>query len=260
MRIRSALLALTLVLPAAAFSIAAGVPDGCEVLDDGGTPDDGSDDVVTCTSTNYLSCEDTLDPAGKVHDITIPVKLTAEAPDTSFTAGGGCGVPEVPLFSGTVQDTPYDFDVAGFTQGNIDSLTFELHDIHATQARATGTMNLAVRITIDGQSPFGAEENESVSGTISKSPLTLDIPVELVASDTGLSDGMFFTVTNIGEDLPELLDIGTGDYHSIQATIGFDATNATGAQVPVWGATEIPASITVNGAELGTLVDARQHG
>lgn len=263
MRIRSALFALALVPGALAFAVTPAdteETETCTTYSDAGTPDDTSDDIIMCEVANYLSCEDTLDPAGKVHDIQVPVKLTTIAPDTSFTAAGGCGVPEIPLFGGVYQNTPYDFDIAGYTKGNIDTLTFELHDIHATEARQSRTMNLAVRITIDELSPFGSEENTNVSGDPFDSPLTLDIPVEMVDSATGLSDGMFFTVTNLGEDLPELLDAGVGDYHGIKVTIGFDATNATGLQVPVWGATEVPASITVNGEVKGTVVDATAHG
>ncbi len=260
MRRLSALFAAALIPGALAFAVTPAEVDTCATHDDGGTTDDTTDDTLLCESVNYLSCEDTLDPAGKLHDITIPVKLTPVAPDTSFTAGGGCGVPEIPLFSGVYQNTPYDFDIAGFFEGNVDTLTFELHDIHATQARATGEMTLAVRITIDGESPFGSEENTNVAGDPFDSPLTLNIPVETVTSSTGLSDGLFFTVTNIADDLPGLLDVGTGDYHSIAVTIGFNATNARGLQVPVWGATEVPASITVNGEEKGTVVDATQHG
>ena len=255
MRVRSTLLAMALV-PSAAFAVAAAAPEGCAVYDDAGTAD-AADDIVMCETTLYLSCEDTLDPAGKLHDIQVPVELTLDAPTESFTAAGGCGVPEVPLFSGVYQGTPYDFDIAGFTQGNIDTLTFELHDIHATQARMSGSMNLNVRITIDGQSPFGSEENTNVSGEPFQSPLTLDIPVEMVESSTGLSDGMFFTVTNLGQDLPGLLSAELGAYHTLSVTIGFDALGSTGVQTPVWGATEVPASITVNGEIKGTVVDAR---
>jgi hypothetical protein len=260
MRVRSTILALSL-LPAALFSTAAGAPaEGCSVLDAGADIDSTDDDVIICETANYLSCEDTLDPAGKLHDITIPVKLVPTAPDTSFTAAGGCGVPEVPLFSGVYQDTEYDFDIADYLTGNIDTLTFELHDIHGTPARVNGTMSLNVRITIDGVSPFGSEENTNVSGDPFQSPLTLDIPVELVASSTMLSDGMFFTITNLARDIPGLTQAGMGTFHSIAVTIGFDALDSTGIQTPVWGATEVPASITMNGAVRGTVIDATTVG
>ncbi len=252
MRIRSALVAAA-IIPSAVFAVAA-APEGCTVLDAAGEGE--ADDVLICEVANYLSCEDVLDPAGKLHDITVPVKLTTEAPDTSFTAAGGCGVPEVPLFGGVYQNTPYDFDIAGFVEGNIDTLTFELHDIHATQARMSRSMTLGVRITIDGASPFGSETNTNVSGEPFESPLTLDIPLEMVDSSTGLSDGMFFTVTNIGQDLAELLAPGKGGYHTIAVTFGMDALDATGLQVPVWGAVEVPASITMNGEIKGTVIDA----
>lgn len=257
MRIRSAILALSIV-PSAMFAVAA-APEGCTTLNDYGTVDE-ADDAYGCTVVNYLSCDETLDPAGKVHDIQVPAPLTTDAPTASFTAAGGCGVPEVPLFSGVYQDTPYDFDIAGYTDGNIDTLTFELHNIHVTQARQTKKMKLNVRITIDGQSPFGSETNTNVSGDPFESPLTLAIPVDMVASTTGASDGMFFTVTNLSKDLASLLEAGIGGYHSIAVTIGYDDLGATGVQVPVWGATEIPASVTVNGAIKGTVINALNIG
>ncbi len=258
MFVRSTLLVLA-ILPVAAAGVAAGAPQSCKTFSDAGTPST-ADDIITCELTSYLSCADTLDPAGKLHDITVPVNLQLAAPTTSFTAGGGCGVPEVPLFNGVYQNTPYDFDIAGYVEGNIDTLTVELHDIHATQARQTGTMNLNVRIAIDGASPFGSEKRKNVSGTEFDSPLAIVVPVTLVPSSTRASDAMFFTVTNLGLDLPQLLQAGKGAHHAVAVTIGFDALNATGGQVPVWGATEVPASITINGAIKGKVIDARTIG
>jgi hypothetical protein len=260
MRVRSTILALS-ILPAALFSVAADAPsEGCSVLDAGADAVSTEDDVIICETANYLSCEDTLDPAGKLHDIRIPVKLVAAAPDTSFTAAGGCGVPEVPLFGGTIQDTPFDFDVADYTVGNIDTMTFELHDIHGTMARDGRTMTLNVRVTIDGKSPFGSEENTGTTGVVASSPRTLSIPVEMVDSSTGASDGMFFTITNIAQDFPELLAVGTGSDHKVAVTIAYDSLDTIGVHTLVWGATEVPASITMNGAVRGTVIDATTVG
>lgn len=270
MRIRSALLVLTM-LPVAAFSLAAHVPDGCTNLDDRGTADDGSDDAIVCTETHYLSCEATVDPAGKVHDFfnvpTIP--LTTDAPEASFTEGAGCGYPEDPLFLGTRQDTPFSMDFGGFVTSNIDTLTVELHDLgpheNAIYAANGSTVELNVRLSIDGESPLGTEENESVDGTPSSSPATIAIPIEAELSDTGLSSKYVFTVTNIGADLPQLLTNfgadGSGIFHDVQVTVEFPAGPAgvpSDNVAPVWGATEVPASITINGEAAGTVLDATE--
>lgn len=272
MRIRSALLALTLVLPAAAFSVAAHVPEGCTTYDDGETAEEPSDDIITCTEAHYLSCENTLDPAGKLHDITTVIPLVTEAPETSFTAGGGCGYPEDPIFSGTVQNTPYQMDFGGFVTSNIDTMTIELHDLgpHENVAYAAlgNEVELDVRITIDGFSPFGSEENEAVDGSISKSPLTLSIPVTAELSDTGLSSSYVFTVTNIGADLPETLTEFGEDgqvFHNVLVSVEFPRRAHPAGSLPsdniapVWGASEVPASIVLNGEQRGTIVDALAH-
>lgn len=256
MRIRSAILALSLV-PAAAFSMAA-APEGCSVYSDAGTADE-SDDVLTCEEVQYLSCEDAI--GGKYHDFfnATTVKLTPEAPTGSFTAGEGCGYAEEPFFLGTRQDTAFSFDTGGFFFTNIDTLTVELHDLGPLQNAinvADDEILLDVRISIDGASPFGGEENTSVDGTVSQSPLTLTIPVEAVMSSTGASTAMVFTVENILADLPQNMTGGTDNVFSeVKVTIEFPTTNVA----PVWGATEVPASITVNGDSRGTIVDALEH-
>lgn len=256
MRIRSAILALSLI-PAAAFSVAA-APEGCSVYSDAGTPED-ADDVIACEEVQYLSCEDAI--GGKYHDFfNVPtVKLTPDAPAGSVTAGEGCGYAEEPFFLGTRQDTSFSFDTGGFFATNVDTMTVELHDLGPLQ-NGINVLNdeilLDVRISIDGASPFGAEENTSVDGTVSSSPLTLTIPVTAVMSSTGASTSMVFTVTNILDDLPQTRKAGTENVFSdVKVTIEFPFTNVA----PVWGATDVPASITVNGELRGTIVNALDH-
>lgn len=293
MRIRSALFALALVPGALAFAVTPAdtneTEDTCTTYSDAGTPEDTSDDIVTCTETQYLSCEETVDPAGKVHDFynvtTIP--LTAEEPTTSFTEGAGCGYPEESFGGATVQDTPFAMDFGDYFTTSIDSLTVELHDLgpweNAIYAANGNEVELGVRLSIDQQSPLGYEENESVDGTISRSPLTLDVPITVELSETGLSSKYVFTVTNILEDLPGLakeFGDGTNIFSNVLVTIDFPqpvcqdipespVTNPvtqclpSDNVVPVWGASEVPASIIVNGPvegpEAGTVVDARDH-
>lgn len=276
MRIRSALFALVLVPGALAFAVTpAETEDTCTTYSDAGTPDATSDDIVTCTETQYLSCEATVDPAGKVHDFvnvtTIP--LTADEPTTSFTEGAGCGYPEDPVGGATIQNTPFAMDFGDFFMTNVNTLTVELHDLgpweNAIYAANGSEVELGVRVSINQLSPLGYEENESVDGTISKSPLTLDVPITVELSETGLSSKYLFTITNILEDMPALAkefgEDGSGIFSSVLVTIDFpQVAHPAGALpsdnvVPVWGASEVPASVTVNGPEVGTVIDARDH-
>ena len=255
MRNRIALL-LSAAMVLAAFAAAPALAEGDEdetACTDLGTTDDG-DAAQACEATYYLSCDKA--EGNKVQEPGVAVPLTAVAPDTSYTAGGGCGTPEIPVFSGTVQNTPYDFEFAGIVDGNIDTLTVELHDIHATQARLAETHPLDVRITISGHSPFGSETNTNVTGDETSSPLTHRVDAEVTTSSTGASDMLTFTVTNIAADLPQLVNAGEGKLALVVVTIGFDAEEARGLQVPVWGASEIASSLTMNGEVLGTVVDA----
>lgn len=263
MRIRASLTALTL-LPIAAFTVAAGEAPACDVLDPGATAG-SEDDVLACTSTLYLGGCDTETVGGKVHHQAVhstSIPLVAEAPTTSFTAGGGCGTTDDPLFSGTRQDTAFSLDIRGyFTDVNPDSMTVELHDISASTLRTDGVTTFGVRVSIDGEFPLGSETNTSVDGTDSTSPLTVDVQLDAIASETGISDGLVFTVTNLSDALPAwVFEAGLGGDHDVIVTIDLPID---GAHALVWGATEVPASVTFNeplgedGKVRGTRVVAR---
>lgn len=280
MRIRSALFALALIPGALAFAVTpAETEDTCTTYSDGATPDDPSDDIITCTETQYLSCEATVDPAGKVHDFyNVPViPLTADEPTTSFTEGAGCGYPEDSFFSSTVQNTIFAMDFGDFFMTNVDTLTVELHDLgpweNAVYAANGNEVELDVRVSINQLSPLGYEENESTTGEVSRSPFTLSVPITVELSETGLSSKYVFTLTNILEDLPELAkevgEDGSQVFSNVLVTVEFPQTDyplgslPSDNVVPVWGAQEVPASITVNGPvdgpEAGTVIDAREH-
>jgi hypothetical protein len=248
-RLRATLTALTL-LPMAAFTVAAGEAPDCDVLEAGET---SAEDILACTSTMYLDCDGAQ--GGKFYDgqTKSSVGLTAEAPATSFTAGGGCGGTDEPLFRGTEQGGPYSFDVAGYFDAvNPDTLTVELHDISASVMRDTGSTVLGVRLTIDGESVFGYEEIEAVDGTIVLSPATRDITVDAVTSSTGVSDALVFTVLGLRDVLPSnFYAAGAGDLHDVRLTVDFDLD---GEHTMVWGATEVPANITFNGDNDGAIV------
>lgn len=255
MRVRASLALLTL-LPLSVFSIAADGDEVCTVLDAGADAEDPSDDVLACESTGYLGgCEDFA--AGKYYNALAhgsAVPLVEEAPTESFRSGAGCGVVEDPVFRNTVQEGIYSFDIKGFLAANPDTLTVEMHDISASTMRASRTTTMGVRLTIEGEFPLGFEETTNVAGDPFKSPTLIQVPLTAVASESGVSDSLTFTVTNLSSVLPpEMYEAGTGEEWTVIVTIDPPRDGAHGF---VWGASEVPSLVAFNAPVRGTVVDA----
>lgn len=256
MRVRASLALLTL-LPLSVLTVAAShVPDGCTVLDDGGTTDEDADDVLACEATGYLGgCEEFA--GGKVYNAVAhggAVPLVDDEPAESFTSGAGCGVVEDPVVRNTVQEGIYSFDIKGFLAANPDTLTVEMHDISASTMRASRTTTMDVRLTIEGEFPLGFEETTNVAGDPFHSPKTIQVPLTAVASESGVSDSLVFTVTNLASVLPpEMYEAGTGDEWTVLVTID---PPRDGAHAFVWGASEVPSHVAFNAPVRGTVIDA----
>lgn len=252
MRVRTTLLALT-VLPLSMFSVAADVPEGCSIADEGATAA-GDDDVLACAATAYLSCE--AAQGGKYHAQLTEgtIGLTFDEPTGSFTEGAGCGTQDDPAGVGAVSpgNPFYDVTVEGFAmEGNLDTMIVELHDIYVGAERATGTMELQVRVELDGKSLFGTETLTPTNGDPVESPMVIDVPVEMVMSSTGLSESMSFSVGGLQEMFPGLAGVGTDTFHTVRVTF----TTPPGAHALVWGASEVPASIAFNQGLAGTVLE-----
>lgn len=239
------------------FGTAFTAPDAeeCTVTDDGGTPEDASDDTGYCTVATYLQCTDAI--GGKVQllpPVATPViALGEERPETSFTAGGGCGTYENAPVTGATQDNIHDLVFGGRVKANIDSLAVELHDIYAGPERNSGKITLGVRVSIGGKSPFGTETVELATGPIEVPRM---VPIEAVASpsSTGASETFHFTITGLGDALGT---IKPGTLTGANREIKISIDGPTGAHIFVWGASEIPAGVLLNPAEpLGTVVPA----
>jgi hypothetical protein len=253
-----ALVSTLLLVPAAVLTVAAHVPDGC-TADDRGTPENTADDVVFCPTTVYLGgCEQA--EAGKVYDPVTrgSVPLTLEKPTASFTTGAGCGTPEIPLFGGTIQESFYDFNVAGFVEEKFNprSMTVTLHDIYVARSRQNSApINLSVRVTIDGLSPTGTETLTNVSGDPFESPRTVTIPVVPTKSATGVSESYTFTIANLDKVLPaDFFSPGKGSERQVILTVGFNGLGEV--HTLVWGASEIDSNISFNVPEKGPVYDA----
>ena len=261
MRVRSALSALVLVPAALAFSVSpAEETPACDLLDDGGTAADTADDVLACEASVYYDCSTAH--GGKVHvpsSLGTGVELVDAAPTESFTAGAGCGQQETAQATGSAPTSIYDLNATGFVEGNLDSLSVELHSIYAGSLRAGGEVTLDVRVVVGGESPVGFRETPATgTGTPIASPNSFQLEVPLVVSDTGLSESMTFTITDLYEAFPDrsVAGDGTGNYQTLDVTVGVEEDDWAGAFV--WGATEVPANVTINGGERGLVVSALQ--
>ncbi len=257
MRVRALLLSAAMI-PSAMFAVAAGTAPECSVLAGAGTTDT-ADDILACTSASYLSCEATAD-GSKVHNPTENVPLSFTAPTQSFTAGAGCGEVEAASVSGTAMTNIYDLNVAGIVTGNVDTITFELHSIYAGAQRNAGTMNVDVRFDVGGVAPNGTVDNvASGTGTVTKTPAPIKFKVDPLTSSTGASESLTFSVTDLFAKFPQLSKLGAGgtNYQQLNLTVSINQTDYAGAYV--WGATEIPASITLNAPadKLGTVISAK---
>lgn len=157
----------------------------------------------------------------------------------SVTTGAGCGMFDDVNFGGTTPRTPYDLTFGGTYTGNLDTLNVTLHLIGAGIQSTGDPLVLELRMTIDGFSMFGVEENESVNGTISQSPATRTIQIN--QSPTGATGAVVALPFNIRG-----IDLMTED-DDIEHYVEF--TLSTGIDTPnenlwVWGAAEAPTGVT----------------
>ena len=189
----------------------------------------------------FLQC---AEPNTKVDIATATWGAAAPA---SVTTGAGCGKPDEPVFSGTIQETPYTFALGGNVKGNIDELTVTLHSFDAGASRVPGTPHtLAVRAVVGGKSLFGFTERESVSGELVASPEERLVEITPVgAGSTGQVTSLSFTITDI--DFLTELDLNRKSGHQVLIDVR-DATEnpvvtSSNAHAWVWGAAEAPSGV-----------------
>jgi hypothetical protein len=156
-------------------------------------------------------------------------------PDESVADGAGCGSVDS-VFTNTQQHNPYDSTWVGDFDGNLDTLTVEVHNIYLGPARVTEEFEVAVRLYVDGLNLFGELGDQLV--------------VPAVRSSTGLSEMIRFTITDIGlvEERDDRLHhialvLHGGTPHHREPTI----TDTLSGWV--WGTTEVPSGITFNPEE-----------
>jgi hypothetical protein len=189
----------------------------------------------------------------KVHNVaqqqgTTPTWSTTK-PAQSVSAGAGCGSVDS-VFTQSAPGNLYDTTWAGAFEGNLDTVTVELHGIYVGPARATGPYDVAVRLYVDGEAL-----------TLGESGLGANVAVKPVRSATGLSEKLVFSITDIGFVAEE-----EDDVHDVALLIQGGTTINRGPTVTntvngwVWGTTEVPAGITFNPAELAETRIAATRG
>ena len=148
-------------------------------------------------------------------------------PAQSVQQGAGCGYYENAAggYLGP-NETTLDSVWEGSFTGNLDSLTVELHNIHASAARAGETFKFRANLLIDGVDVLDPDAPQ--------------IEVVPAPSSTRLSEAMRFTVTGIGLQ-PE--DGDGAQARRIRLVIR-SLTEAQSAWV--WDTTEVPAGLEFN--------------
>lgn len=170
----------------------------------------------------------------------------SETKPASVTTGAGCGMYDDSQLSGTVQDTVWDLNFGGTYTGNLDELTVDLFDMGVGPTRNGEPITLEVRVTIDGISLFGVEENESIDGTISASPAKRTVTVTPAAAASGVLSQYSFSIKGIDLLLPE-----DDTKHDIKFTIS-SHWEGLNTHEWVWGNSEAPTGVTFTPAALET--------
>lgn len=174
----------------------------------------------------------------KVHDSvsygSIPWNTTA--PTQSVTAGAGCGTADNPL-QGNNQVSVQDSHFGGWYDGNLDTMTVELHNIYVGRARAEGPLSFNIRLAVDG-APLLGDAGKEVS-------------VTPVRSSSGASEMVKFTIAGLG-----LVEEIENFEHDVLLTVTGGAPAANAQVFPVrdtvsgwvYDTTEVPAGIVFNPA------------
>lgn len=160
---------------------------------------------------------------------TIP-SWSVEAPTQSVQQGAGCGYYEnaVGGYAGANRTT-LDAVWAGTFDGNVDSVTVELHNIAVAASRATGPFKLRANLFIDGVDVIDPDAPQ--------------IEIAPVPSDTHVSEELSFTVTGLG-----LLDEDGDGSQTRQFELVIRSLSEE-QSAWVWDTTEVPAGLTFNPAE-----------
>lgn len=164
-------------------------------------------------------------------------------PARSLVDGGGCGYYEN-LFAGCAGGVVFDADWRGTFNGNLNSITADLYNLHVSKGRAVKPSALTLRLRIDGNTYF---EGHIDPDLVHVTPAVPDPPSAV--------DRIRVTFTNIGlvtEDgngvEPHNIELRAGSAYEVQS-------------LWLWDASEVPAGLTMNPATpSGTIISVGSEG
>jgi hypothetical protein len=188
--------------------------------------------VPTYTETPvYLQCNGTtkVSQVNFVAEGAEVVTWDSTKPTASFTTGAGCGTVD-PYIVGAAPGNPvYDLALSGTFTGNLRDLTVRLWGIDTSGSRAFNEFDARVYVSIDGRE---------------RVPFTTAIAGPMVASSTGISRLVEFSVTNL--NLSSEAD--STKEHTIEITVGSIFLDSSGLITWVYDASEIDSGIVFNPA------------
>lgn len=155
------------------------------------------------------------------------------APATSFTAGAGCGSVDPSVAKNRAGGVDADFLTNGTYTGTIQSINVEVHSLLLSQARALPDFPGEFELTIDGEQVV-FDNTTRIAGQV---------------SSTGVSEKFVFSFSRAkpagATEAPPLAGPGA---HTI--AVRFGSRTVEYNHLWVWGASEVPAGLTVNPAKL----------
>ena len=162
-------------------------------------------------------------------------------PAGSITGGEGCGQVDEFVLSGIRPSTPFEFTAVGYYTGNLDKLSFAMHNIFVGPGRRSNAITADVRVLVDGTSLFGLESTTNAAQQVSTEPAAkrIILPVKGTGA-TGAAALLEGTVGNIDMLAPA---------DNLEHEIVFNITSAEPLNVWAWGNTEAPSGLTFNPAE-----------
>jgi len=198
--------------------------------------------------------------ATKVQNLHWPATWDPNPPVGSAQQGAGCGVLDPSGIrntdpSGGGDSAASDGIFRGTFAGNLRDFTFRIHSLLLTRARITSTTGLTVRVTVDGEPVLRNEYNNEPETNIAVTPVT---------DNSGLTELMEFSVTNLGqvEDVYDeqgrLVGVANnglatedGDGQRVrEVVVNIDTQGLPHGALWVWDAIEVPSGITFNPSTL----------
>lgn len=205
-------------------------------------PAESSAAANTPVVDTYFSCE------GTTREGTSTVVLTGRytgwtttKPAASAQSGSGCIHADEGLVGHPNPQTAYTFSAVGTYTGNLDTLTFRMHNLYAGEGRTSGTSTLKVRVLVDGKSLFGYGETALVANLDREHGVAARELSIKPASTGGTGAVAVYEATITG------IDLLTAD-QNVTHEIVFEVTTVEPMNVWAWGNTEAPSGITFSPA------------